>query len=244
MGKIKDLTGQKFGRLKVINFSHKNKNIKYWNCLCDCGKEKIIIESHLKSSHTKSCGCLKKDLSIKIGEKYNNLTAIIQTNKKKRGAIVWLFKCDCGKEIEISGNRVKKGFSKSCGCIRKERCLITGEKSISYKGYNDLTGQHFHSIRKNAKERKLIFEINIEYLWNLLNKQNYKCIYSGMSIQFGNSYLGIETTASLDRIDSSKGYIEGNVQWVHKTINMMKNKLSEKDFLKWIDCIYEYRHKH
>mgnify|MGYP007044016634 CR=1 FL=1 len=42
--------------------------------------------------------------------------------------------------------------------------------------------------------------------------------------------LGINT-ASLDRIDSSKGYIEGNVQWVHKDINWMKQDFNEEYFI-------------
>lgn len=39
-------------------------------------------------------------------------------------------------------------------------------------------------------------------------------------------------TASLDRIDSSKGYVIGNVQWVHKTINTMKMDLANSEFIK------------
>jgi hypothetical protein len=42
-----------------------------------------------------------------------------------------------------------------------------------------------------------------------------------------------KVTASLDRIDSSKGYVEGNVQWVHKRINIMKNDLSDSEFIEW-----------
>lgn len=44
-------------------------------------------------------------------------------------------------------------------------------------------------------------------------------------------------TASLDRIDSSKGYIEGNVQWLHKDINQMKINFNQKDFIKYCKLI-------
>lgn len=40
-------------------------------------------------------------------------------------------------------------------------------------------------------------------------------------------------TASLDRIDNTKGYTEDNVQWVHKIINKMKSDLTQEDFIMW-----------
>ena len=46
-------------------------------------------------------------------------------------------------------------------------------------------------------------------------------------------------TASLDRINSKKGYVEGNIQWVHKDINMMKHCLETSDFIKWCEKINE-----
>ena len=46
--------------------------------------------------------------------------------------------------------------------------------------------------------------------------------------------------ASIDRIDSSKGYTEDNVQWVHKNVNNMKMQTSHQDFLNWCKLITEY----
>ena len=40
-----------------------------------------------------------------------------------------------------------------------------------------------------------------------------------------------EITASLDRIDSNKGYIKNNVQWVHKHINTMKMHMTDREFI-------------
>lgn len=54
-----DLTGQKFGKLTVMAVSHKDKNIGvFWVCRCDCGNSTVVYRGHLKSGHTKSCGCL------------------------------------------------------------------------------------------------------------------------------------------------------------------------------------------
>lgn len=66
---MKDLTGQRFGRLIVISFSHKKDGGKryFWNCLCDCGNTTIIRIDHLKSRHTQSCGCLLIEKITKHG---------------------------------------------------------------------------------------------------------------------------------------------------------------------------------
>ena len=65
-----DLTGNKFGRLTVISFSHKgNRRRMYWNCICECGNKCIIERSHLRSGHSKSCGCLSKELIGNLNKK-------------------------------------------------------------------------------------------------------------------------------------------------------------------------------
>lgn len=66
--------------------------------------------------------------------------------------------------------------------------------------------------------------------------QNKKCALTGRKIVFvprGKSInkTRTETTASLDRIDSNKGYVVGNVQWVYKKINMMKQGYSQDEFI-------------
>lgn len=62
MGKFIDLTGKKFSMLTVKGVNHKNEKGKYfWKCLCDCGKETIVLGNSLRSFNTKSCGCLKID---------------------------------------------------------------------------------------------------------------------------------------------------------------------------------------
>lgn len=60
-----DLIGQKFGRLTVMEFSHIYKGQACWVCKCDCGDYTKVSSGSLKSSRTKSCGCLKKELCRK-----------------------------------------------------------------------------------------------------------------------------------------------------------------------------------
>ena len=63
--KIKDLTGQIFGRWKVIKNGGKKHRETNWLCVCRCGIKRKVIGSRLKSGKSKSCGCLKKELAGK-----------------------------------------------------------------------------------------------------------------------------------------------------------------------------------
>lgn len=68
---MKDYKGKRFGRLTVIEFDKRTKNISkkgkvyysyYWKCKCDCGNEKSVLLSNLIKGISKSCGCLEKEL--------------------------------------------------------------------------------------------------------------------------------------------------------------------------------------
>ena len=60
---MNDLTGRKFGRWTVLDFSDFHKSNYYWLCKCECGKEKIVAQSSLLSGNSKSCGCLARELA-------------------------------------------------------------------------------------------------------------------------------------------------------------------------------------
>lgn len=62
MGKLIDLTGCKFGKLSVIGLNkEKSQNVspylKYWDCICDCGKTRTVISGCLKQGTVENCGC-------------------------------------------------------------------------------------------------------------------------------------------------------------------------------------------
>ena len=58
--KRKDMKGQKWGFLKVVEFSHIHKGLAYWLVECDCGKIKAVCGSQIRRNKTTSCGCIKK----------------------------------------------------------------------------------------------------------------------------------------------------------------------------------------
>lgn len=63
---MKDLTGQRFGRLTVLseNPIRTAQGKRRWNCICDCGNQRVVVQNSLVSNLTKSCGCLKIEKSI------------------------------------------------------------------------------------------------------------------------------------------------------------------------------------
>jgi hypothetical protein len=86
--------------------------------------------------------------------------------------------------------------------------------------------------------RSIEFSVSLEEAWELFVNQNERCALSDLPIKFG---LHNHQTASLDRIDSSLGYTLGNVQWVHKHINYMKWKLSEKEFIELCGKVWNHK---
>jgi len=99
-----------------------------------------------------------------------------------------------------------------------------------YKGYYDLSGKYWYDLKYNANKRGLSFcpDLTIEYAWELFLKQNKKCALSGLDIAL---YPDIKTrnTASLDRKDNTKGYSKDNIQWLHKSVNNLKYKMSNEE---------------
>ena len=166
-----------------------------------------------------------------INQKFGKLTVLSEHSKSRSNHIRYSCICDCGNTITTLGAHLREGNAKSCGCSHKK----TGRDNKRWQGYEDISLTYFNNLRISATSgrRKIMeFEITLEYLWNLFLIQNKKCALSGIELKFGRGIHDKSNTASLDRIDSSKGYIESNVQWVHKDINIMKNKLKDDYFIK------------
>jgi hypothetical protein len=175
-----DLTGQRFGKLMILNLSSTStpSGERMWNCICDCGNYKTVQRKHLRSGFTKTCGC---------------------------------------------GAHLKNKEHKS------------------WKGYEDIPKDFYSNIKRGAVERNIEFDITIEDLWKLFLQQNKKCALSGIELTF--SKIRKDTTGktiSLDRIDSSIGYIKGNIQFVHKHINIMKNSFDQDYFISLCEQIINH----
>lgn len=70
------------------------------------------------------------------GQRFGRLIVLEETNKRSNGSVMWKCKCDCGNECEISSISLRKGRTRSCGCLKKE-------SDRSSKNVIDITGQKF-----------------------------------------------------------------------------------------------------
>jgi hypothetical protein len=93
--------------------------------------------------------------------------------------------------------------------------------------------------KRRKKNPKFEMEIDMHYAWQKFLEQNGKCNYTGLKLQFPDTG-SLGGTASLDRIDSSKGYIKDNIQWVHAVVNNMKSDLDSKDFKNYCKLVTKH----
>lgn len=167
-----------------------------------------------------------------IGKRFGKLIVVSEHSKTRNGHIRFVCSCDCGRTSHVLGTHLRQGNTKSCGCDMYKR----GSRNKMWTGVGDLSGDFWHNhVVRSADgvkgRKKLELSITKEYAWDLFLKQDKKCALTGEFLIFPKGHSDKSWTASLDRIDSEFGYVEGNVQWVHKDINMMKNKFSQLYFI-------------
>ena len=150
----KELTEKTFGLLTAKEIVGKSKRGTLWRCECSCGGEKIVPAPYLTNQHTRSCGCLVKNIrdnAIKKGDRWDRLEAVEFVGYTTRGSgkrqAVWKFRCDCGTEKDMPMANVKFGNVRSCGC--KAMAHITNLRK------EDITGETFDPLtaRRPTDER-------------------------------------------------------------------------------------------
>ena len=203
---------------------------------------------------TKAEDCkLTKRFVDRTGFVNGYLKVVDFAGKNKHSQAVWRCECSaCGRDdaYVVSGDLKR---NKTCGCGMHNKNKLSkhphhqkGKDSPYWTGHGDISGYRWRKIKDSVKRgngRVLPFEVTIEEVWELFLKQERKCALTGIPLEFGTKAREYGT-ASLDRIDSDKGYTLGNVQWVHKDINAMKLDLSLTSFLEYCKLITEHTQKH
>lgn len=170
------------------------------------------------------------------GRKFNLLTVLSREGKRSHAGRTWNCICDCGNTKILTTAELNLGLTKSCGCLRRKKM---GRHHL-WKGHGDISMTHWYSIEQHSKRRgrPVEFSITIQDGWSQFQKQNGVCGLSGRKLIFDTRG---KSTASLDRIDSEKGYLVDNIQWVHKDFNILKMDWSDEELMQMVKEIYEFR---
>jgi len=188
MRKLKNISGKKFNRLTVIKIVKRNKSGNVmWLCKCDCGNTKVINGSYLRSGHTKSCGCLQKEIISKINNthnmtgsgEYKSWTEMKQRCfNKKNCHYKWYGKrnitvCDRWKNSFIN-------FYKDMGERPREKTLDRIDNNGDYKPNNCQWSTQTEQCRNRRDNRLFVFrgkEVCMTEIAEILNV-NPKSLYS------------------------------------------------------------------
>lgn len=218
--KYRDITGLQFGRLTAIKrvediIGKNGSKGEAWLCECSCGNEKVVRKNNLINGNTKSCGCITnkgihEDLT---GRVFGRLTVIEQaedyiTPGDGRHRHRWRCRCTCGNEVIITGQVLKSGGSKSCGCYQKE---LVGNMARIHGGYGERLNHVWNSMVQRCCNK------------NHISYHNYGERGITVCDEWRNDYAvfkewalsaGYKEGLTLDRINNDLGYYPDNCRWV------------------------------
>lgn len=168
-------------------------------------------------------------------QKFGRLTALEDVGRTKSGAAIWRCLCHCGNIKNIRGYHLRLKKILSCGCLKRETV------NIKWPECGEIGRWLWNNYRCSAKRRGLEFNLTVQDMWELALKQDKKCALSGESlIFFIDPKRKVEANASLDRMDSTKGYVIDNVQWVTKKMNHIKGSMTQEDFVRMCGSVYNH----
>lgn len=170
-------------------------------------------------------GTTKWQGKFTLGQRFGDWTVVDESVIVEHEAKVKC-KCKCGTERYVAVLTLVRGISKRCANCGNSTEQHSGANNANWKGIGVVPGYYLN--RKGLTEATKIFAAG------LIEEQNFKCKLTGLPISF------TDKTASLDRIDSTKPYKKGNIQWVHKDANIMKNGYNLDYFIKMCKLIAQH----
>jgi hypothetical protein len=256
--------GERYGILTAtgqweMRVQSNGERVCHWEFTCDYGCKLFLLATRVRKKNA-GCPCGRRDLpEIKP---YNNLTPtgkveyrLTQRDDKLRNdtgkpknsyrSTYWECSCSCGKTCWVAGHSVKRGSTKSCGCLRVASMVIVGKnRSIRLKP-SELSSIKavMGCYRHIAKKRGYCFELTLEEFRRLTS---LPCAYCGVepyqvsTKKHADGIITSYTYNGIDRKDNEVGYVTHNVVPCCGLCNRWKSDLSLEAFKDKITQVYKH----
>ena len=159
---------------------------------------------------------------------------------------------DCGNYLSLDDFHIKNSMKDN----RRNTCkvCITEVSKRSYeknkhkrrvkeiKDRSTVEGHFKHiisNIKKRSKDKGLDCDIEYKTLMGLWEEQDGRCKLTGRPLTVQKGVGILQTTCSVDRIDSSKGYVIGNIRLVCDVVNIMKGTMTDIELKEWCVCVVQ-----
>lgn len=219
----------------VTNFCTKNKlyinvrdSIDDWSLeeiqkLKDINDQNMTVRDMARILRKRTDNIKNKLISLGIASELIIKNLINKSLKNTNKKHCW--NCDTTQDVEnfyISG-KIRNKHCKSCliDSSKEKHCLLHQDN------YRSLLHKRFYDSKVRAKKIKKDFDITLDYLLELYDKQKGLCFYTHRPLK---GSINDRMSISIDRIDSSKGYIKENIVLCGKIINSMKSDMSLEEF--------------
>lgn len=240
----RDMVGVTFGDWIVLRedqAKRKIKHFRWWICCCKCGFQKSFSTSYINanSNHSPQCENCRRAvrqaederlIALHVGRKYGDFTVVSLDRRTRFGSRRWLCRCACGKtRLFLSSYLYGNGTRRATRCWQ----CHNDKRELENRVHDHIPQRYWKRLQDAAKRRGITFGLSKTVAWTLFAQQDGRCALSGRELYFTllRSNHSRYTIASLDRIDPQRPYMLGNVQWVHKDINLMKGCLDQVEFV-------------
>lgn len=232
--------GKQVGGVLVIRrIGSTDKGVALWEALCPCGELYSINSQILRQRTNHSCkACKRHNL---IGKVFDNLTVVAlgsapprvgSYNKHRSAPAYWSCICKCGTVKDIKGGHLRAHTTISCGCVHASPRIANNGAA-----WNAVVG----SIRSSADNRGIDWSLTTEEALSIVTKPCFYCGREPFQIRTaGKRKHSSVKYSGIDRIDSSKGYKQGNIVPACGMCNKAKNALSVEQFKSWVNLVHNH----